>query len=98
MRSYRLLLLSRCGVVVGTRCISCLEDREAIAAAEREARKCYYVEVWDGGRPVCICARPLAQGFSLANLVRRCRLSWTRITGNGTWQTCRDRFSHKHVL
>lgn len=75
MKSYRLLFLNKNGHLVGSATIDCLEDRQAIAAAERETRKHEYVEVWNGGRPVCICAKHLKQPGRLATLIRRIRLS-----------------------
>jgi hypothetical protein len=58
MRSYRLLLLDKSGHLVGNKSINCGEDREAIAYSALELQGCEYVEVWNGGRPVCICAKP----------------------------------------
>jgi hypothetical protein len=63
MRSYRLVFLDRHGHVVTALSVDCMEDREAIAVAEQELAKrdlanCDLVEVWNGGRPVCVCARP----------------------------------------
>lgn len=70
MRSYRLLFLDKTGHLIGNKTIDCMEDREAIAIAEREVRRCEYVEVWNGGRPLCICARPLKQPSRLARFLR----------------------------
>jgi hypothetical protein len=63
MRSYRLVFLDRYGHLVTTLSVDCMEDREAIAVAEQELAKrdlpyFDHVEVWNGGRPVCVCARP----------------------------------------
>ncbi len=80
MRSYRLLLLDKSGLLVGNTSIDCLEEREAVAAAERNVHKCEYVEVWDGGRPVCICAKPLRHGFSLTKLFRRGHFFWSALS------------------
>jgi hypothetical protein len=57
--SYRLLLLAKNGHLVGHTTVNCLDDEEAIAVAKHKVRKCEYVEVWRGGRPVCMCARSL---------------------------------------
>jgi hypothetical protein len=61
MQSYRLLLLDKHGRLLESWVIDGNEDREAIEAAEDEVRHCEYVEIWKGGRPVGICARPLQQ-------------------------------------
>jgi hypothetical protein len=61
--SYRLLLLAKDGHLVGHTTINCLDDEEAIAVAKCEVRKCEYVEVWRGGRPVCMCAKSRTQRF-----------------------------------
>jgi hypothetical protein len=61
MRSYRLFFLGRTGVLFKSVTLNCAEDREVIAIAERELRECEYVEIWNGGRPVCMCAGPLAK-------------------------------------
>jgi hypothetical protein len=66
MRSYRLLLLDQSGFLLESKSIACMEDQEAVTVAEAEVHKCEYVEVWNGGRPVCMCARPLKQRTSLA--------------------------------
>jgi hypothetical protein len=71
MRSYRLLLLDKTGRVVANLGIDFYEDREAMAIAVRKVRKCEYVEVWNGGRPVCVCAKPIRPRFSLAVLCKR---------------------------
>jgi hypothetical protein len=71
VKTYRLLLLDKQGLLSGTETVECREDRDAIAVAERRARKCEYVEVWRGGRPVCMCAKPLAPHFSPWELFRR---------------------------
>jgi hypothetical protein len=60
---YRLLLLDKKGRLVGSETHECLEDQQAVAIAERKARTCEYVEVWRGGRPVCMCARPMTPRF-----------------------------------
>ena len=73
MRSYRLLLLDQNGLLLESKCIACMEDQEAITAAESEVRRCEYVEVWNVGRPLCMCARPMKQGASLEMLLRRWR-------------------------
>ena len=63
--SYRLLLLAKNGHLVGHTTVNCLDDEEAIAVAKHKVRKCEYVEVWRGGRPVCMCARSLKLFASL---------------------------------
>jgi hypothetical protein len=70
MHSYRLLLLDKGGLVVGHRNVDCSKDRDALAVADRELRKCEYVEVWDGGRPVCIRSKPLRTRSNRAKLLR----------------------------
>lgn len=96
MRSYRLLLLDRTGLVVGTRSIERQNDQAAIQAAEREVRRCEHVEIWAGGRPVCVCSRPLRPSFDLTEGLRRWRLFWSEAFVRGRWQTCRATFSRKH--
>jgi hypothetical protein len=73
MRNYRLLLLNQDGLLLESKCIACMEDQEAIEAANIEVRRCEYVEVWNGGRPLCMCARPVKQRASLETLLRRWR-------------------------
>ena len=98
MRSYRLLLLDRTGLVVGTKSVDRQNDQAAIQAAEREVRRCEYVEIWAGGRPVCVCSRPLRPSFDLTKLLRRCRLFWSEAFGRSGWQTCRATFGRKHSV
>jgi hypothetical protein len=76
MRSYRLLLLDKNGLLVGKAAVNCREDEEAIAVAEREVQKCEYVEVWKGGRPIRMCARSLKREVRLAALLRSWRPAW----------------------
>jgi hypothetical protein len=52
MRSYGCFYWIKNGLLVGSMAINCTKDREAIAAAEREARKCEYVELGKGSHPV----------------------------------------------
>jgi hypothetical protein len=78
MKSYRLLLLDRNGRVLESKCIACVEDQEAITAAESEVRRCEYVEVWNGGRPLCMCARPVKHRTNLEMLLRRWRCRFFR--------------------
>jgi hypothetical protein len=70
MQSYRLLLLDKQGRLLESWVIDGNEDREALEAAEDEVRRCEYVEIWKGGRPVGICARPLQQQSRLQRLFR----------------------------
>jgi hypothetical protein len=70
MQSYRLLLLDKHGRLQESWVIDGNEDREAIEAAEDEVRHCEYVEIWKGGRPVAICARPLQKLSRLQRLFR----------------------------
>jgi hypothetical protein len=63
MRSYRLIFLDKHGRLIANKSIDCMEDREAIATFEQEfakpeMAKCDHVEIWNGGRPVCVCAKP----------------------------------------
>jgi hypothetical protein len=78
--SYRLLLLAKDGHLVGHTTVHCLDDEEAIAVAECEVRKCEYVEVWRGGRPVCMCAKSLTREVRLARRLRTGRLRPERQT------------------
>ena len=70
MQSYRLLLLDKHGRLLESWVIDGNEDREAIEAAEDEVRYCEYVEIWKGGRPVGVRARPLQQLSRLQRLFR----------------------------
>ena len=74
MQSYRLLLLDKHGRLLESWAIDGNEDREAMEAAEDEVRRCEYVEIWKGGRPVGICARPLQQMSRLQRLFRCWRM------------------------
>jgi hypothetical protein len=58
VRSYRLLLLDKSGRLIGSKSVDCAGDKEAIALSELQLQRCEYVEVWNGGRPLCICAKP----------------------------------------
>jgi hypothetical protein len=78
MRNYRLLLLDQNGGLLESKCIACVEDQEAIAAAKSEMRRCEYVEVWNGGRPLCVCARPVKHRVNLETLLRRWRCRFFR--------------------
>jgi len=71
MRNYRLLLLDQDGHLVGRKCIACVDDQEAITAALSEVRTCEYVEVWNGGRPVYMCARTKKRRAKPGTLVHR---------------------------
>jgi hypothetical protein len=75
MRSYRLLFLDKNGRLTGNTTVDCSDDQEAIAVAEWKVRKCEYIEVWDGGRPVCTCARSPKRSVRLARLFRYLRLA-----------------------
>ena len=70
MQSYRLLFLDKHGRLLESWVLDSNEDREAIEAAEDEVRYCEYVEIWKGGRPVAICARPLQTLSRLQRLFR----------------------------
>lgn len=58
VRSYRLLLLDKSGRLVGSKSINCGEDQEAVAVSQLELQRCEYVEIWNGGRPLCVCTKP----------------------------------------
>jgi hypothetical protein len=63
MQSYRLMFLDKHGRLIANKSIDCMEDGEAIAAVEQEFTKpklanCDHVEIWNRGRPVCVCANP----------------------------------------
>lgn len=79
MQSYRLLLLDKHGRLLESWVIDGNDDREAIEAAEDEVRRCEYVEVWKGGRPVGIYARPLRRASPLQWLL-------------GSWRNLRSSF------
>ncbi len=98
MRSYRLLLLDKNGLLVGKAAVNCREDGEAIAVAEREVQKCEYVEVWKGGRPVCICARALKREVRLSGLLRswRPRLAIRAASRPLPWANFRNRHDGKY--
>jgi hypothetical protein len=91
MRHYRLLMLDKKGLMVGSASIECVEDREAIAIAEKKLGRCAYIEIWNGGRPVCICAAPLRSRFSLAASFR----SVARAVGRFGWWRRTHRWAHQ---
>jgi hypothetical protein len=71
MRDYRLLLLDKNGRLLESIGLDCRGDCEAIAIAQDEVRRCEYVEVWRGGRPVCMYARPSQVRVRLGTRRRR---------------------------
>ena len=81
MRSYRLLYLDKNGRLSGNTTVDCLDDQEAITVAEWKVRKCEYIEVWDGGRPVCTCTRSLKRSVRLARFCRYLRLGFRNRPG-----------------
>jgi hypothetical protein len=78
--SYRLLLLAKDGHLVGHTTVHCLDDEEAIAVAKCEVRNYEYVEVWRGGRPVCMCAKSMTREARLARRLRTGRFRSERQT------------------
>jgi hypothetical protein len=76
VRSYRLLLLDKSGRVVGNRSVHCLQDREAVATAERELRKCEYVEIW--GVVGQSASAPNRPSMSIARL----NAKWSKVTAH----------------
>jgi hypothetical protein len=77
MQSYRLLLLDKHGRLLESIVVNGHEDGDAMAAAEDEVRRCEYVEVWKGGRPLGICARPSPPLSHLQRLFRPWRMRRT---------------------
>jgi hypothetical protein len=58
MKNYRLQFIDKDGKLITRTMVECREDHAAIGLAEQAIRTCKYIEIWNDGTPVCICAKP----------------------------------------
>jgi hypothetical protein len=58
MKNYRLHFIDKDGKLITRTMVECRENHAAIGLAEQAVRTCKYIEIWNDGRPVCICANP----------------------------------------